>query len=256
MILEVHNLRRQFGGICAVDDVSFSVAANQTHAVIGPNGAGKTTLLAQLSGAQRPDGGRIRWHGADITHLPGHQRARLGLARSFQISSVILPMTLLENVMLAALGGARVFKFWSPLAADADLRARAMRILERTGLAEHADLPAAAAAHGQQRQLEFAMALAPRPQLLMLDEPMAGLGGAESMRMLALLREIKKTTAILLIEHDMEAVFALADVVSVLVHGRLIATGSAAEIRQNREVQHAYLGAPASSPAPTPAEVA
>jgi len=243
VILRVEKLNKRFGGIHAVRDVNLAVAEHQLHAIIGPNGAGKTTLVAQLSGQVRPDSGAIHFSGADITRLSGHKRARLGLARSFQITSVILPMTLLENAMLAVQAArGHNYRFWSPLAADAEVRERAMRALAEVGLEERAGVVAAHAAHGEQRQLEVAMALALEPKLLLLDEPMAGLGREESAAMIALLGRLKGAITMVLVEHDMEAVFALADTASVLVGGRIIATGSIDEIRANQEVQRAYLG--------------
>ncbi|MDA7989530.1 MAG: ABC transporter ATP-binding protein [Gammaproteobacteria bacterium] len=245
MILQVQNLHKQFGGVRAVRGVDLALADKQIHAVIGPNGAGKSTLLAQLAGEIAPDRGRIVFAGRDITGLAAHKRAQLGLARCFQTADVIAPMTLLENATLALLAAAgNSFNCWSPLARDADLRARAMQLLEEVGLAHDAELRAGEAAHGVRRQLEIAMALAPRPKLLLLDEPMAGLGKSESAAMIALLKKRKGSAAMLLIEHDMDAVFALADTASVLVDGRIIAAGSTAEIRGNAEVQRAYLGTP------------
>jgi len=243
VILEVENLHKRFGGVRAVRGVDLAVSANQIHAVIGPNGAGKTTLVAQLAGEIRPDRGRIRLNGRDITRLSMHKRAQLGLVRCFQITSIIAPMTLLENAQLALQAAAgHSFRFWAPLARDAGMRARALRLLEEVGLARDADMRAGNAAHGIQRLLEFAMALALRPKLLMLDEPMAGLGASESANMIALLKKRKEESAILLIEHDMQAVFELADRASVLVDGRIIAAGRIADIRNNAEVQQAYLG--------------
>lgn len=244
MILEVENLHKQFGGVRAVRGVDLAVPAGEIHAVIGPNGAGKTTLVAQLAGELLPDRGRIRFAGRDITRLKAHKRAQLGLVRCFQITSIIAPMTLLENVTLALQAAeAHSFRFWAPLARDPDMRARALHRLEEAELAQDAGMRAGNAAHGIQRRLEFAMALALRPKLLMLDEPMAGLGKIESANMIALLKKRKGTAAILLIEHDMEAVFELADSASVLVDGRVIAAGGIAGIRSNAEVRRAYLGA-------------
>ena len=243
MILRVEKLHKQFGGIHAVRDLDLEVAENRIHAIIGPNGAGKTTLVAQLAGALQPDSGTIRFDGRDITRLSRHRRARLGLVRSFQITSVILPMTLLENVMLAVQSTAgHSFRFWSAVADDADLRDRAMHHLAGVGLAARANLIAGMAAHGEQRRLELAMALGLNPRLLLLDEPMAGMGKEESGKMIALLNGLRGKTTILLIEHDMDAVFTLADTTSVLVSGRIIASGGTDEIRANAEVQRAYLG--------------
>ena len=243
MILRIQNLHKQFGGIHAVRDVNLEVEKNRLHAVIGPNGAGKTTLLAQLSGALKPDSGKIYFEGADITHLSPPRRARIGLVRSFQITSIIRPMSLLENVMLAVQSTAgHSFRFWSPVARDAGIRERAMETLAGVGLEARAGVTAGAAAHGEQRQLELAMALALKPKLLLLDEPMAGMGAEESTKIIELLSRLKKNLTILLIEHDMDAVFTLADTTSVLVNGHIIASGSIAEIRDNAEVRKAYLG--------------
>lgn len=242
MILQVEKLHKQFGGVHAVAGLDLQVAANQIHAIIGPNGAGKTTLLQQLCGALPPDSGRIYFCGHDITRLSQHQRVRGGLVRSFQITSIILPVTLLENVMLAVQSTAgHSFRFWSSLARNADLRARAMDCLAQVQL-ERCDRIASTLSHGEQRRLELAMALALRPKLLLLDEPTAGMGKEETAQMIALLGTVKGDMTIVLIEHDMDAVFQLADTTSVLVDGRIIATGSIAAIRNNAEVQRAYLG--------------
>lgn len=243
MILYTDKLCKQFGGIDAARDVDLRVEANQLHAVIGPNGAGKTTLVAQLAGQLKPDRGAIYFRGRDITKLRAHRRARLGLARSFQITNVILPLTLLENAMLAALPArGSGFRFWSPFFDDGDARAQAMDALARVGLQSRAGVAAARASHGEQRRLEVAMALASKPKLLLLDEPFAGLGAAESAAMLALLQQLKRAFTIVLIEHDMDAVFALADVVTVLVSGRIIASGGVDAIRADARVRRAYLG--------------
>lgn len=243
MILYTDKLCKQFGGIDAARDVDLRVEANQLHAVIGPNGAGKTTLVAQLAGQLKPDRGAIYFRGRDITKLRAHRRARLGLARSFQITNVILPLTLLENAMLAALPArGSGFRFWSPFFDDAGARTQAMDALARVGLQSRAGVAAARASHGEQRRLEVAMALASKPKLLLLDEPFAGLGAAESAAMLALLQQLKRAFTIVLIEHDMDAVFALADVVTVLVSGRIIASGGVDAIRADARVRRAYLG--------------
>ena len=243
MILRTDNLHKQFGGIHAVRGVNLELADHRIHAIIGPNGAGKTTLVAQLAGALEPDRGTIHFAGRDITGLSPQRRAQMGLVRSFQITSVILPMTLLENTMLAVQSSAgHSFRFWSPVAEDAALRERALQHLADVGLARRATQVAGMAAHGEQRRLELAMALGLKPRLLLLDEPMAGLSKEESGKMIALLDGLREHTAILLIEHDMDAVFSLADSASVLVDGRIIASGGTAEIRANAEVQRAYLG--------------
>ncbi len=243
MMLEIENLHKQFGGIQALSDINLKVEKNQVHAVIGPNGAGKTTLIALVSGALKPDSGRIMFEGFDITHMSRHKYAHVGLVRSFQITSIILPMSLLENVMLAVQSvSGHSFRFWSPVKQDTRIRSQATQVLAEVGLEQQADQIAGAVSHGEQRQLEIAMALALKPKLLLLDEPMAGMGKEESVKMIGLLNKLKGDTTILLIEHDMDAVFSLADTTSVLVGGHIIATGSTDEIRNNTEVQKAYLG--------------
>ena len=242
-LLSVEGLTKAYGALLACDGVALDIAPGEAHAVIGPNGAGKTTLIAQLAGELRPDAGRIRFAGHDITRMPAHRRAARGLARSFQITSVFPRFTALDNVALAVqahAGGS--FGFWSKARADAGLRGPARACLERVGLAARAAVPAAALAHGEQRQLELAMALAGEPRLLLLDEPTAGMGREDSARMVALLSALKGGVAMLLVEHDMDAVFALADRISVMVGGRVIACGSPEAIRDNAEVRRAYLG--------------
>ena len=233
-LLRVDALTKRFGGIVATDDLVFSIAEGELHAVIGPNGAGKTTLIAQLSGQLSPDSGRIHFAGGDITAIPMYARSALGLARSFQITSLFLDLSVLDNVALAVQAHAgHSFHFWRNARREAELRDPAHAALARVGLGARADLPASALSHGEHRQLELAMALASSPRLLLLDEPMAGLGPEESARMVAMLRELKKELTILLVEHDMEAVFALADRITVLVYGRVIATGKPEDIRSN-----------------------
>jgi len=242
-MLDILNLEKQFGGIKAVDDVNLHVTENEIHAIIGPNGAGKTTLISQVAGELMPDAGQIRFMGRDITYLRPAQRARKGLARSFQITSVMLPMTLLENVCMAVQSRkGHSFRFWRAAANDRELIDEAMLALDAVGLSNRADRVAKEVSHGEHRQLEIAMAIAMEPRLLLLDEPMAGMGQEESMELVAALNEIKKHKTILLIEHDMDAVFSLADQISVLVYGKIIATGGKDEIRANPEVQQAYLG--------------
>ena len=242
-ILEVAGLRKRFGGLAVTDDVSFAVAPGGIHAVIGPNGAGKTTLIHQLSGTLRPDAGAIRFAGRDVTALPLHRRARLGLARSFQITSVIPGFSALENAALAvqARSGSS-FRFFRRAAAEARLNDQAMAALDQVGLAGRAAAPAGALSHGEKRQLELAIALAGEPRLLLLDEPLAGAGPEETERLIGILRGLKRRYAILLVEHDMQAVFALADRISVLVYGRVIATDAPAAIRADPAVRAAYLG--------------
>jgi branched-chain amino acid transport system ATP-binding protein len=242
-LLQVEHLDKRFGGIVATDDVVLNVTGAELHAVIGPNGAGKTTLIAQLSGQLRPDTGRIRFAGTDITTLPVHRRSALGLARTFQITSLLLDLSVLDNVALAVQARTgHSFRFWRDARQVAELRDPARAALARVGLAERADLPASALSHGEHRQLELAMALASNPRLLLLDEPMAGLGPEESSRMVEMLRALKQELTILLVEHDMEAVFALADRITVLVYGRVIASGKPDDIRSDPQVREAYLG--------------
>ena len=242
-LLQVENLAKRFGGIVASDDLALDVAPGELHAVIGPNGAGKTTLIAQLSGQLRPDSGRIHFAGQDITALPVHRRSALGLARSFQITSLFLDFSVLDNVALAVQAHAgHSFRFWRAARAQAELREPARAALERVGLSGRADWPASALSHGEHRLLELAMALAGSPRMLLLDEPMAGLGPEESARMVTMLRALKSELTILLVEHDMEAVFALADRITVLVYGRVIASGAPDAIRANEAVREAYLG--------------
>jgi branched-chain amino acid transport system ATP-binding protein len=242
-LLRVENLAKRFGGIVATDDLILNIADGELHAVIGPNGAGKTTLIAQLSGQLVPDSGRIYFAGSDITAVPMYARSALGLARSFQITSLFLDLSVLDNVALAVQANAgHSFHFWRNARREPELRDPARAALARVGLNVRADLPASALSHGEHRLLELAMALASRPRMLLLDEPMAGLGPEESTRMVAMLRELKKELTILLVEHDMEAVFALADRITVLVYGRVIASGSPNDIRNNAQVRDAYLG--------------
>ena len=242
-LLQTESLAKRFGGIVATDDVTLGVAPNELHAIIGPNGAGKTTLIAQLSGQLVPDAGRIRFAGHDISALPMHRRSHLGLARSFQITSLFLDLSVLDNVALAVQAHAgHSFHFWRNARGEQELRGPARAALTRVGLEARADLPASALSHGEHRQIELAMALAGNPRMLLLDEPMAGLGPEESARMVTMLRELKKELTILLVEHDMEAVFALADRITVLVYGRVIASGAPADIRANQQVRDAYLG--------------
>jgi len=247
-ILDVTDLFKAFGALRANDGVSLTVEAGQIHAQIGPNGAGKTTLLAQIAGELAPDAGRIRFLGRDIGALSVARRARLGLARTFQISSLAPAFSALRNVMLAVQAAGSSFRFWRPVRTDRQLVEPAMAALERVGLAERAHERVDALSHGERRQVELAVALAMRPKLLLLDEPMAGLGIEDSRRITALLASLRDETAMLLIEHDMDAVFALADQVSVLVAGRVIASGTPAEIRASTEVQDAYLGEARADP--------
>jgi branched-chain amino acid transport system ATP-binding protein len=242
-LLEVRGLTKRFGGLTATGEVDLDVRTGETHAVIGPNGAGKTTLIAQLAGDLRPDAGTIRFAGADVTALAAPARSLRGLARSFQITSVFRDFTALDNVALAVQAHAGTsFRLWRAARRDPALREPARAILDAVGLGARADVLAATLAHGEQRQLEIAMVLATRPLLLLLDEPMAGMGPDESQAMIRFLAALKGRQTILLVEHDMDAVFALADRISVMVYGRLIATGPPDEIRGNAEVRRAYLG--------------
>jgi len=242
-LLEVASLSKRFKGVVASDDLRFEVREGDLHAIIGPNGAGKTTLINQLAGEILPDRGSIRFAGRDITAVPPHARAALGLARTFQITSLFLDFTVLDNVALAVQAHAgHSFRFWRNARREPQLREPAMASLQRVGLDTRADALASKLSHGEHRQLELAIALATRPRLLLLDEPMAGLGPEESQRMLAILGELKRVITILLVEHDMEAVFALADRITVLVEGRAIASGSPEAIRAHAEVRRAYLG--------------
>ena len=242
-LLEVRGLTKSFGGLIATDRMDLDVTEGETHAVIGPNGAGKTTLLSQLSGDLRPDAGLIRFVGEDITHLGAPARSMRGLARSFQITSIFKDFTALDNVALAVQAHAgSSFRFWRPARRERALREPALEVLRTVGLAERSELMAANLAHGEQRQLEIAMALATRPRMLLLDEPVAGMGLDESQRMIRFLQSLKGRQTILLVEHDMDAVFALADRISVMVYGRIIASGRPEEVRVNPEVRQAYLG--------------
>ena len=242
-LLEARNLRKTFGALIATDQVDFDVRDGETHAVIGPNGAGKTTFIKQLSGELRPDTGSIRFAGEDITGLQWHKRSRMGLARSFQITSIYHDFTALDNVALAVQAHAgHSFHFWRPAREDISLRQPARQVLEKVGLEKRANILAANLSHGEQRQLEIAMVLATRPRLMLLDEPVAGMGTDESRRMIEFLATLKRETTMVLVEHDMDAVFSLADRISVLVYGRIIATGTPAEIRANAQVRAAYLG--------------
>jgi len=241
-LLTAKGLVKSFGALRASDGIDLEVGEGETHAVIGPNGAGKTTFISQLAGSVRPDAGWIAFAGEDITRLSTASRARRGLARSFQITSVYLDFTALQNVALAVLARSGRLGFWRDARSDPSLLQPAAEILQEIGLAERAHVLAANLSHGEQRQLEVAMALATRPRLLLLDEPMAGMGTEESARMIALLTSLKQRHTIVLVEHDMDAVFRLADRISVLVYGRIIATDTPERIRANEMVRKAYLG--------------
>ena len=242
-MLEIRNLRKRFGGIAASDGVSLRVRAGEVHALIGPNGAGKTTLIAQLSGSITPDEGEIFFLGNDVTRLRQHARVRAGLVRSYQITSIFGRFTVLDNLALAA--QARTgssLAFWQPVAAERALFEEARGIAADVGLAGKESMLAAALAYGEQRALELGLALATRPRLLLLDEPTAGMGPEESQRMIELVDRLRARLTVLLVEHDMDAVFRLADRISVLVSGSVLATDKPEAIRRNVDVRRAYLG--------------
>ena len=242
-MLEVRQLVKTFGALRATDGIDLDVREGETHAIIGPNGAGKTTFIGQLAGNLRPDSGRITFAGEDVTALGAPQRARKGLARSFQITSIYPEFSALHNVALGVQAqSGHSFRFWSSAMKESSLLDPAQKILDEVGLGSRASVIAANLSHGEQRQLEVAMALATRPRLLLLDEPMAGMGIEESQRMIGFLGTLKERHTIVLVEHDMDAVFKLADRISVLVYGRVIASGEPEAIRANPEVRAAYLG--------------
>ncbi len=242
-VLEARGITKAFGALRASDDISLTLRPGEIHAVIGPNGAGKSTLIQQICGLLRPDAGQVLLNGADVTRLGAAARARAGLGRTFQISQLAMEDTVLQNALLGALGAAgRPWRFFGRALADGDLRARAEDALAEVGLADVAATRCADLSHGQRRQLEVAVALTLRPRAFVMDEPMAGLGADGSKRMTGFLDGLRRTAPILLVEHDMDAVFALADRISVLVYGRVIATGTVAEIRADRAVRAAYLG--------------
>lgn len=242
-LLEVRGLNKKYGSLAVTDGVSLTVKKGELHALIGPNGAGKTTLIGQISGQLMPDSGRIFLESEDITSLAPPRRTQRGVGRSFQITSIFSSMTAQENVALAVratLG--QSFRFWKPASVYIEARQKADELLSRVGLDDCGTAPCNELAHGQLRQLELALALAAAPKVLVLDEPMAGLGPVEAHHMVGLLAELKKDHGILLIEHDMDAVFALADRISVLVAGRIVLSGTADDVRNSDEVRQAYLG--------------
>ena len=242
-LLAVRGLIKHFGGLLASAGIDLDVAPGETHAIIGPNGAGKTTFIGQLAGDLRPDAGSIRFADHDVTRLDAPHRARRGLARSFQVTSIFRDFSALDNVALAVQAHAgSSFAFWRRARVEPALRDPARAALDSVGLGGRAHVLAASLAHGEQRQLEIAMALATRPRLLLLDEPVAGMGPEESQKMVRFLGTLKGRMTIVLVEHDMDAVFTLADRISVLVYGRIIATGTPAEVRGNEAVRRAYLG--------------
>ena len=242
-VLKVENLCKSFGALPVSDAVNLEVKSGEIHAIIGPNGAGKSTLIGQVAGGLSPDTGSIFLNGQDITGLKMAHRAQLGLGRTFQISSLAMEMSVLENTILGAIGQRQdAHRFWSPVSRNADLGDIAMTALAAVGLSTHADQVVATLSHGQRRQLEVAVALTLRPKVFLMDEPMAGLGSEGTKTMTGFLDRLRQKAPILLVEHDMDAVFALADRISVLVYGKIIATGSVEDIRKNPEVRAAYLG--------------
>jgi branched-chain amino acid transport system ATP-binding protein len=242
-VLSLRNLSKRFGGVVAVDGVTLDVAAGEVHALIGPNGAGKTTLIHQISGSLRCDQGQIVFLGKELTKTKAHERVRAGLARSYQITSIFRRFSVLDNLALAvqARSGSS-FSFWRPVAEESALFDEARRIASQVNLTQKVDSVASTLSHGEQRALEVGLALATRPKLVLLDEPMAGMGPEESKRMIELIGRIRAEVSVLLVEHDMDAVFRLADRISVMVNGRLIATGFPEQIRMNVDVRRAYLG--------------
>jgi branched-chain amino acid transport system ATP-binding protein len=241
--LKTHRLTKRFGANVVSDDINLDIIEGEVHAVIGPNGAGKTTLVNQLSGEIQPNAGTIEFFGQDITRLPVYRRSLLGLSRSYQITSVFSNFSAIDNVSIAAQAhDGQSFGCWHPAALDERLTALSLASLDKVGLAAKAGVQAAELAHGERRQLELAMALVSKSKMLLLDEPMAGMGARESDSMVQLLRTLKGHYTMLLVEHDMDAVFALADRISVLVYGKIIVTGAPHEIRNSPEVRKAYLG--------------
>ncbi|MGR3525005.1 MAG: ABC transporter ATP-binding protein [Paracoccaceae bacterium] len=242
-LLQTRGISKSFGALKASSDVSLDLRPGEIHALIGPNGAGKSTLIKQIAGNMKPDSGTVHFLGQDVTALDTVARARLGLGRTFQISALAMEFTVLQNAVLGALGArGDVMRFFRPVMKDPALVERAREALERVGLQDHAATRTAELSHGQRRQLEVAVALTLKPRAFLMDEPMAGLGAGGSKRLTGFLDGLRAQAPILLVEHDMDAVFALADRISVLVYGQIIATGTAAEIRTNPEVRRAYLG--------------
>jgi len=242
-MLELRAVSKRYGGVVATDDVTLDVKRGEVHALIGPNGAGKTTLIGQISGALETQSGRIIFNGADITRLPAYARVAAGLARSYQITSIFRRFSVLDNLALAvqARSGSS-FRYWRPVAIEKPLFDEARSIAAEIGLQQRLDIVAGQLAHGEQRALEVGLALATQPELVLLDEPMAGMGPQESQAMIALIARLRSRVTLLLVEHDMDAVFRLADRISVLVNGRLLATGAPAAIRADPQVRRAYLG--------------
>jgi branched-chain amino acid transport system ATP-binding protein len=242
-ILRAEKLTKRFGGLAAVSDVSLDLTLGQVHAVIGTNGAGKSTLTHMLSGDLAPTSGRIRYAGQELAGLPSHRISRLGIGRSYQKTNIFLPFTVSENVRLAAQSRhPRFWQIWRGAGSYADINCAAEHAIVAAGLSARRDAIAANMSHGEQRQLEIAMCLATAPQVLLLDEPLAGMGPAESERIVALIDTLKNGRAIMLIEHDMDAVFAVADQLTVMVNGTVLASGSPAAVRSSPLVKRAYLG--------------
>ncbi|CAG0997579.1 Bicarbonate transport ATP-binding protein CmpD [Burkholderiales bacterium] len=242
-VLGAAGLTRRFGGLTACDDVAIALRRGELHALLGPNGAGKSTLINLLSGDLRPSSGSIRFKGTEIAAMAPDRRSRLGIGRSYQKTNIFPAFTVFENARLAAQSRRpRPLALALDAARDPDSRRRAQRGLELAGLDEHVERQAGALSHGEQRQLEIAMVLATEPEVLLLDEPLAGMGAEESVRMVALLKRLSSEHAILLVEHDMDAVFALADVITVMVNGQVLESGPPAQIRASVDVQRAYLG--------------
>ncbi len=242
-VLSVEGISKSFGALKASDDITLDLREGEIHALIGPNGAGKSTLIKQIAGGLAPDAGRVKFLERDITQLSVAQRARAGLGRTFQISALAMNYTVLENAVLGAVGQAgATFRLFGNVVKDRALVGRARAALERVGLSDQENVVTAELSHGQRRQLEVAVALTLAPRAFLMDEPMAGMGAEGSRTLTTFLETLKQEAPILLVEHDMDAVFALADRVSVLVYGKIIATGTVEEIRANAQVREAYLG--------------
>ncbi len=242
-VLATHGLTKSFGALTATDDVSIDLRPGEIHAIIGPNGAGKSTLMQLISGSLKPDAGRVFLQDRDVSDESTQARTRAGLVRTFQISQLCMEDSVLENALLGAIGAERAaWRFWKSAIKRQDLRDKAEAALDRVGLSDHRDTRCANLSHGQRRQLEVAVALTLSPRAFVMDEPMAGLGADGSKRLTGLLDGLRREAPILLVEHDMDAVFALADRISVLVYGKVIATGTADDIRSSQEVREAYLG--------------
>ena len=242
-IVEVKNLQKSFGAVKATDDLSFDIEKGHIHALIGPNGAGKTSFVNQLCGDFLPDAGSILYKGRDITRMKGYKRAKIGIARSFQITHIFDNLTVAENMGLAlCAGNGNSFRFFRHWTKSSAVKHSLSDALSRVDLLNRADFPAAHLSHGEKRQLEVGMALSCQPELLVMDEPMAGMGAGGTVELSKLIKKLKGQTTILLVEHDMDVIFSLADKITVLVYGKNIATGTVEEIRNNPEVIKAYLG--------------